>query len=209
MQESGPERFIELLVFRSRWVLAPAYLVLVGGLCVLAFDTLVEFVQFVRIVWGSIAHGGSQGIFNETAYILQILTIVDLVLILNLILMVIFVGYVNFVSQIHPDKVEDWPDWIRHIDYSGLKLKLMGSVIAIASIKMLRLFVEISDTRIVDYDKTLWMTILYGTFLGGSLVLAIINRLEPEPGKRGSQLRQDMRLTPEGASYPYPSPEER
>ncbi len=173
------ENGIERLIFWSRWILAPAYLVLVGCLAALSLDTFVEFIQFVQIVIGPLINGKIAGVFSETRIILQALTIVDLVLILNLILMVIFVGYVNFVSKIIADRAEDWPDWIQQIDYSGLKLKLMGSIIAIASVKMLRLFVEISDVDKIIHEKVFWMTILYGTFLLGALAVAIINFLEP------------------------------
>lgn len=183
MLAKSVEHLLEIMIFRSRWVLAPAYVVLVGCLLALSLDTIIEFIQFMLIIINAISESRAGGIFNETRVVLQALTIVDLTLILNLILMVIFVGYVNFVSKIHPDKVEDWPDWISHIDYSGLKLKLMGSIVAIASIKMLRVFVDVSDDGKIDDSKLKWMAIFYFTFLFGSLVVAVINRLEPSEKK--------------------------
>ena len=51
--------------------------------------------------------------------------------VMNLVLMVLFVGYVNFVSVIRPEKEEDWPKWMGYLDYSGLKIQLLGSIIAV------------------------------------------------------------------------------
>ena len=63
----------------------------------------------------------------------------------NLTLMMIYVGYENFVSKLHADGHEDRPHWITHVDFSGLKLKLLGSVVAISAIHLLQTFMNIAD----------------------------------------------------------------
>src|SRR4051794_30836511 len=95
------EARIEALIFHTRWVLVPAYLVLCACLVVLCYKTYEEFIELVTRL----------ARFAEVRTIVQVLNIVDLVLIMNLVLMVLFVGYVNFVSKIHPkpDRKEDWP----------------------------------------------------------------------------------------------------
>src|ERR1700677_2646644 len=89
---------IEAIIFGARWLLAPAYLVLIGCLALLAYKTFEEFVQLILGVH----------VFAEGQAISQVLVIVDLILVMNLVLMVLFVGYVNFVSKIHtPDEREE------------------------------------------------------------------------------------------------------
>jgi uncharacterized protein (TIGR00645 family) len=164
------EAQIELAIFRTRWLLAPAYLVLCGCLAVLCYKTLEEFYELLtRLVR-----------FAEVTTIVQVLNIVDLVLIMNLVLMVLFVGYVNFVSKIHPkeERKEDWPKWMGFLDYSGLKVQLMGSVIAVSSVKLLRVFEGLFEGGEVDGNRIFWMIVLQSIFLGSALAIAIVNKLK-------------------------------
>jgi uncharacterized membrane protein YqhA len=59
----------------------------------------------------------------------------------------LFVGYTHFVSDIGTtrNRPKDWPNWIEQLNYSGLKLQVLGSVIAVSTISILKLVVEISD----------------------------------------------------------------
>lgn len=173
------EHLLEEALYWARWILAPAYLVLALCLAVLTFKVFEEFWQLIA---------GLRA-FNETQAILQVLTVVDLVLVLNLVLMITFVGYENFVSKIHPTDAEDWPGWTRKLDYAGLKVQLMGSIIAITSIKMLREFVALIDVGNVNHDKLTWMVVLYVGFLFAALCVAVVNRLKvkSEPDDHGDR----------------------
>jgi uncharacterized protein (TIGR00645 family) len=168
------ENWFEATIFWARWLLAPAYVVLVLCLFVLTYKTFEEFAQLIL----------NLRVFDEARAVLQILIIVDLVLVMNLVLLIIFVGYVNFVSKIDVKgkrKEHDWPDWMDAIDYSGLKVQLLGSVIAIASIKMLRAFIEIFDVDDVEVQKIVWTCVLYMCFLFAVLIVAMVNRIKPHP----------------------------
>jgi uncharacterized protein (TIGR00645 family) len=168
------ENGFEAAIFWARWLLAPAYVVLVLCLFVLTYKTFEEFAQLIL----------NLRVFDEARAVLQVLVIVDLVLIMNLVLLIIFVGYVNFVSKIDVKgkrKEHDWPEWMDAIDYSGLKVQLLGSVIAIASIKMLRAFIEIFDVDEVEVPKIVWMSVLYMCFLFAVLIVAVVNRIKPHP----------------------------
>jgi uncharacterized protein (TIGR00645 family) len=162
------------IIFGSRWLLAPAYLMLVLVLAVLAYKTVEEFVELVL----------RMQTFNEVRTIAQILIIIDIVLVMNLVLMVLFVGYVNFVSIIKFEKEEDAPKWLGYLDYSGLKIQLIGSIIAISGIMLLRVFVDMIDTDKLDTTKVVLMISLHMTFVISALVLALVNRLKhgPTPG---------------------------
>lgn len=164
------ERCLEILIFWSRWILAPVYLVLCGCMAFLGLKVWEEFMQLVR----------EREAFAQTKAIAQVLVVVDLVLIMNLVMMIIFVGYVNFVSRIHPGprRAEDWPMWMGHLDYSGLKVQLLGSIIAVSAISMLRIVVELADNGQVDADRFLWLVIFHTVFLFSVLVIAAVNRMK-------------------------------
>ena len=159
------------IVFGSRWLLAPAYCVLVFVLAVLAYKTVEEFIELLSS-W----HNA-----DEARAIAQVLVIVDIVLVMNLVLMVLFVGYENFVSRIDFKRFEksvDRPLWLGHLDYSGLKIQLIGSVIAISSILLLRLFVDMIDPNAnPNTAKVILMIALHVTFVASALILAIVNKL--------------------------------
>jgi uncharacterized protein (TIGR00645 family) len=155
------------IIFGARWVLAPAYLILVFALLVLAFKTVEEFFNLIIQVRQS----------DEARSTAQVLVIIDLILVMNLVLMVLFVGYVNFVSIIDPEREEDWPKWMGYLDYSGLKIQVIGSIIAISAIKLLRVFVDMTESDHVDIPRVVIMISLHITFVVSALILAIVNKL--------------------------------
>ena len=79
---------IESVLFRSRFLLAPLYLGLVGALVLLAYRFVIEFIHLVEHISASDAH----------TFTLDLLALLDLTLLANLILMVIFAGYQNICS---------------------------------------------------------------------------------------------------------------
>jgi uncharacterized protein (TIGR00645 family) len=155
------------VIFAARWLLTPAYVVLVLSLAVLAIKSLEEFVELLTHLH----------LYDDAGAITQVLVIVDLVLVMNLVLMVLFVGYINFVSVIHPKKREDWPSWMGKLDYSGLKIYVMGTIVAISAIKLLRAFIELSAEGKLDSQRLTWMTIIHMAFVFSILILALSNKL--------------------------------
>jgi uncharacterized protein (TIGR00645 family) len=65
-----------------------------------------------------------------------------------------------------------------YLDYSGLKIQLIGSIIAISGIKLLRVFVDMTEAPQVDMNRILLMIALHVTFLFSALVLAVVNKLK-------------------------------
>jgi uncharacterized protein (TIGR00645 family) len=162
------EERLERFIFAARWMLAPAYIVLIGCLGLLTYKTFEEFVQLLL----------NLSVFAEAKTISQVLTIVDLILIINLVLMVLFVGYTNFVSKIFPAKTVDRQDWMDTLDYSGLKVQLLGSIIAVSSVLILRLVVDLSAGGAVRSEQFVWLAIFHGLFLASILTVAIVNKLK-------------------------------
>ena len=158
------ERNLERLIFASRWIMAPFYLGLVVSLAML----LVKFMQeLIHVAPGVFA-------MSETAVILSVLSLIDLSLAGNLLLMVIFAGYENFVSKIDTGGHEDRPDWMGKVDFSGLKLKLIASIVAISGIQLLRTFMNVEQT---SKDDLMWMLIIHMTFVTSGVLLALMDKL--------------------------------
>jgi uncharacterized protein (TIGR00645 family) len=159
------ETAIENILFHSRWLLAPLYL---GAVLVLAMF-MVKFVQEVFYYFPQVFS------IEKTSLIIVSLTLVDLILIANLLLIVIFSGYENFVSKI--DMVTehvDRPDWMGTVDYSALKLKLIGSIVAISSIELLKAFINMDN---MPKENIGWMIGIHLTFVVSGLLFAIGERV--------------------------------
>lgn len=124
---SGIEHIWESMFFRTRWVLIAAYAILIACLFLLVVKTAQSFWKVATEFLA----------YSETETIVKVLSIVDIVLVINLLLMIIFVGYTNFVSRIEDSnkRLRDKPGWMETLGYSGLKVQLLGSILAISSVK--------------------------------------------------------------------------
>ena len=165
------ENFVEFVIFMWRWVLAPSYIALGFCLALLMTKTVQNALE-LRVGFLEL---------NDSMAIVKILGIVDMILVSNLILMVLFVGYVNFVSKIKLDGEDDRPSWMDSLDYSGLKIQLLGSIVAISSVQLLRQYMDMGERGNFDSVKLMWMIIVHLTFVVSILLFAIVNWLhEPD-----------------------------
>lgn len=177
------ELWIESLLFQSRWLLAPFYV----GLVISLFLLLVHFVTQLVIFIARIH------IASESEVILGVLALIDLVLVGNLVLIVIFSGYENFVSRFEVES-HDRPEWMTKVDFGGLKMKLMSSIVAISAIQVLKAFMNVST---YDDKKLMWLAGIHVVFLGSMLIVAVSDRLsekskppEEKPSSRRKPARQ-------------------
>ena len=111
--------------------------------------------------------------------ILGVLALIDLTFTGSLIV-IIFSGYENFVSRIDEAAHGDWPEWMAKIDFTGLKLKLMSSIVAISAIQVLKAFMNVKNMS--DRDLT-WYVIIHLVFVASGLLLAATDRIS-EGGHR-------------------------
>ena len=151
------EKFIERFMFASRWLLAPFYF----GLIISLFFLLIVFVK-------EIIHYVLNFSTNETDLILFILTLIDLSFAGNLLIIVIFSGYENFVSKINVNQHEDKPEWMGTVDFGGLKLKLISSIVAISGIHLLKVFFGLekyTESQIILYIAVHFSFVLSGVLL--------------------------------------------
>ncbi|HEX9627038.1 MAG TPA: TIGR00645 family protein [Acidiferrobacterales bacterium] len=185
------EHALEVLVFNSRWLLAPFYLGLVLGIVILLIKFTQEFLHIVPHVLSG----------TESEIILAILTLVDMSLVGNLLLIIIFSGYENFVSKIHTGEHEDRPDWMGKVDFSGLKIKVIASIVAISAIELLKSFVNIgtqldaaaaagvvmgAEWTWTAADKSIaWKVIIHLILVVSGVLFALMDRVAEGTAKHG------------------------
>ncbi len=161
------ERWLENAIFASRWLLAPFYLGLALSLIILLIKFIKEFIHLALNAFSA----------TESEVILGILTLVDVALMGSLLVIVIFSGYENFVSKIDHSHHKDWPEWMGTIDFSGLKLKLLSSIVAISAIQLLKAFMSITIMTPEAERSVMWLVIIHVVFVISSVLLALSDRI--------------------------------
>jgi uncharacterized protein (TIGR00645 family) len=159
------ETFIEKIIFAGRWFLAPLYI----GLLL----TLVPILyRFFHSFWHMMTHITSATAAEIT---LEVLELLDTVLLANLIIIVLFAGYENFVSKISvAEGAKDRPHWMGTVDYSGLKIKLIGSLVAISVIELLKDFMQEGP---FDAKREGWRIGIHMTFVISGVLFALMDTM--------------------------------
>ncbi len=162
------EHLLERFMFASRWLLAPFYIGLVLAIGLL----LVKFAKEILVLLPQVIEGSGSTI------LVGVLTLVDIALVANLLLIIIFAGYENFVSKINTGDSEDRPDWMGHVSFSDLKIKLIGSIVAISGIELLKAFVDVAA---YTNEQLAWKVGLHMAFVVSGVLFAIMDRLSHKP----------------------------
>ncbi|MBF4488418.1 MULTISPECIES: TIGR00645 family protein [unclassified Psychrobacter] len=162
------ERYLEKTIFNSRWILAPFYLGLVLGIILL----FIKFIQKTVMMFNTVFSASVSDV------IVNILVLVDLSLVASLLLIIIFSGYEIFVSKIDTGDHVDRPNWMGKVDFSGLKLKVIGAIVAISAIDLLKSFMDIpNELSEGEADKLMWKVIIHMTFVLSGLLFAIMDKV--------------------------------
>jgi len=156
---------LEKLLCSSRWILSPLYM----GLSVALIGVLIKFFQSIYHFISNIVS------MTESEMVLEILTLIDISLVGNLVLIVLLSGYDNFVSQLRIVNDNEKLEWLGSHDYGALKMKVATSMIAISSIQILKIFMNIKDT---PNDKIIFYIALHLTLVLSAFFMANINKIE-------------------------------
>jgi uncharacterized protein (TIGR00645 family) len=167
------ELALEKGLFWSRWLMAPFYVGLTVALAAL-------LVVFVNEAWRELSHVITM---SPEQAILMVLSLIDLSLAGNLLLIVVFSGYENFVSRIDTGEDEDRPMWMGTVDFSGLKMKLIASIVAISAIALLRAFMELAEGHDVPDRHLGWLVGIHLTFVVSGVMLALMDLLASKTDK--------------------------
>ena len=140
------------------------YLGLAGALLFLVAKFAHEFIH--------VAHGIID--LSERQVMLSVLSLIDITLVANLLLMVILSGYENFVSKIDVAGGSERPAWLSKMDFSGLKLKLIGSIVAVAAIDLLGAFMNIAQ---FTSEQLAWKVGIQLTFVVSGVLYALMDKI--------------------------------
>ncbi|AKR56472.1 hypothetical protein XM25_11835 [Devosia sp. H5989] len=160
------ELLIEKIILASRWLLVIFYLGLTVALAVYA-------VSFGGKLWEFLMKVNS---LEDTDTILKMLGLIDAGLVASLVVMVIISGYENFVSQFDD---QQYVHWLGQIDAGSLKIKVASTIVAISSIHLLQIFLNLPQ---YSTEQLLWYTIIHLAFVVSALFLAIIDRISAKKG---------------------------
>ncbi|MEY3668365.1 MAG: hypothetical protein RL572_1905 [Pseudomonadota bacterium] len=158
------EKTIETLMLRSRWLLAPVYL----GLSLALIALMIKFFQEV---WHLFSHIFSA---TEAEVVLVVLSLIDISLVGGLLVMVMMSGYENFVSELDSKGEGETLSWLGKMDASSLKMKVAASIVAISSIHLLRVFMNMDN---VDSQKLMWYVIVHLTFVVSAFAMGALDRI--------------------------------
>lgn len=162
------ERFIERLILSSRWILVVFYVGLAAALSVYALSFMLKFTKVAANVF----------IYDENQMILAMLGLIDAALVASLIVMVMISGYENFVSRFDEEEEKGNKSkdisFIGKLDAGSLKIKVASSIVAISSIHMLQVFLNIKE-----YSETtlLWVVVVHMAFVISAVLLGVLERI--------------------------------
>ena len=175
------EEWSERLLFGGRWLLAPLYLGLLLGLVPLLIRFFKDFWIFLHLAINEDMHQVTLGI----------LELLDTVLLGNLVIIIIFAGYENFVSKINiAENSPDRPHWMGRVDYSGLKIKLIGSLVAISVIELLKDFMMEGK---IDGHRETWRIAIHITFVLSGVLFALTDFIADKREEVDIAIEKDLK----------------
>lgn len=156
------ELLVERIILSSRWLLVVFYLGLVAALAIYAVSFGYKFLKVA----------GNVFTYDEAEMILAMLGLIDAALVASLVVMVMISGYENFVSRF--DEADNEVSFLGKLDSGSLKIKVASSIVAISSIHLLQVFLNVdqyTDTKIM------WLTLMHLAFVVSAVMLGFLEQL--------------------------------
>ncbi|MAC32340.1 MAG: hypothetical protein CME38_01890 [Haliea sp.] len=158
------EKLVESLMYSSRWILAPIYF----GLSLVLLALGIKFFQEIIHVVPQLLS------MKDTDLILVSLTLVDIALVGGLLVMVMFSGYENFVSRIDVADEQEKLGWLGKVDSGSLKNKVAASIVAISSIHLLKVFMNVEKTT---SENLMWYVLIHMTFVASAFAMGYLDKI--------------------------------
>lgn len=156
------ELIVERIILSSRWLLVVFYLGLVAALALYGISFLFKFLKVAGLVF----------VYDDAEMILAMLGLIDAALVASLIVMVMISGYENFVSRF--DEGEGEVSFLGKLDAGSLKIKVASSIVAISSIHLLQIFLNVQQYAA---DKLMWATVMHMAFVVSALLLGSLEHI--------------------------------
>jgi uncharacterized protein (TIGR00645 family) len=162
------ELLIERLILASRWILVVFYVGLGAALAVYALSFGIKFLEIAIHVFT----------LDENEMILAMLALIDAALVASLLVMVMISSYENFVGRFDEARTTELT-WLGKLDSGSLKIKVASSIVAISSIHLLQVFLNINQYMGPGNDptKVMWLTLLHLTFVVSALMLGYLEKI--------------------------------
>jgi len=175
------ELFLSRMTILTRWLLVP---LLIGLALALILAICAFYLKLLRMA-GRITETG------DVQLVVDLLTLIDLTLIGALIVIVIYSSYENFVQKIARPSSSRWPVWMSRISFSGLKLKLFGTMMAISGITLLKALMKLEI--LVSEAQVKWLAAANVIFIIAYVAIAFTDRFagEDAPPLRGARGEDD------------------
>jgi len=125
------ELMVERILLASRWILVVFLLGLAAALAVYAVSFLYEFSKIAA----------SAFTMSDNEMILAMLALIDSALVASLLVMVMVSSYEDFVSRF--DRGGEDVSFLGKLNAGSLKIKVASSIVAISSIHLLQIFLNL------------------------------------------------------------------
>jgi len=158
------EQILERAMYASRWIMAPIYFGMTLIMLALAVKFFQELFHFIPYILDT----------SDTEITLKLLTFIDLSLVGSLTLIVMFSGYENFVSRIDIENHTEKLGWLGTHDYGSLKTKVTSSIVAISSIHLLKVFMNIEAT---NPEKLQWYVIIHLALVISAFFMGYLDKI--------------------------------
>jgi uncharacterized protein (TIGR00645 family) len=111
-------------------------------------------------------------VYDEADMILAMLGLIDAALVASLLVMVMISSYENFIGRFDVEGTDI--HWLGKVDSGSLKIKVASSIVAISSIHLLQIFLNITQ---YTNDQIMWLTIMHMAFVLSALLLGVLEKL--------------------------------
>jgi uncharacterized protein (TIGR00645 family) len=158
-------RVMERTISFGSWLMAPVYVGLIAVLALIMVKFVQDLVNEIPLILRT----------SDADLILLALSLTDLSLVGNLLMVVALAGYGSFIARVMGISLSGHLEWLGNIEFSTLKLRLVGSIVAISSIRLLESFIypaKHSERAIVA------QVIIQLVFVLSGVLLAAMDRLE-------------------------------
>jgi uncharacterized protein (TIGR00645 family) len=163
------ERIIERTILASRWVLVVFYMGLAAALVIYAVSFAKKLFEVATKVLS----------FGEADAVLAMLALIDAALVASLIVMVMISSYENFVSRFDEGELE--LSWLGKLDAGSLKVKVASTIVAISSIHLLQVFMNVQQYQ---EWQLMWLTIMHMAFVASAVLLGYLDTMmAKKPGR--------------------------
>jgi uncharacterized protein (TIGR00645 family) len=155
---------LDKAMLASRHLLVVFFLGLAVALAIFALRFAVKLWKFASEALSA----------PDAQMLISLLHLLDSALVAALVATVAIASYDSLVARLTTDEEERKTSWVALIDPGNLKVKLATALVAISSIHLLQIFMEIGQYE----DRAItWALLIHFSFIAGVLALGLLDRL--------------------------------